>query len=37
MSVKAKDIIAIMDAIAPPIFAEDWDNIGLLLGREIEM
>ncbi|HHW70646.1 MAG TPA: Nif3-like dinuclear metal center hexameric protein [Clostridiales bacterium] len=33
MSVKAKDIIAIMDAIAPPIFAEDWDNIGLLLGE----
>ena len=28
MSVKVRDIIDIMDRIAPPIFAEDWDNVG---------
>lgn len=34
MSVKVRDIIDIMDRIAPPIFAEDWDNVGLLIGDE---
>ena len=32
MSVQIRDIIAIMEKIAPTSFAEDWDNVGLLVG-----
>ena len=27
-----KEIVAALDAIAPPSMAEDWDNVGLLVG-----
>ena len=30
---KVRDIVAALDAIAPPAYAEDWDNVGLLVGR----
>ncbi len=33
MSVNVADIIKIMEEIAPPAMAEDWDNVGLMLGR----
>lgn len=33
MSVNVADIIKIMEEIAPPVMAEDWDNVGLMLGR----
>lgn len=33
MSVKCSDIINLMDKYAPPCLAEDWDNVGLLVGR----
>lgn len=32
MSVKCGDIISFMDQLAPASLAEDWDNIGLILG-----
>lgn len=32
MSAKLSDIIQILDNIAPPFLAEEWDNIGLQLG-----
>lgn len=32
MPVTCADIVKMMDAIAPPSLAEDWDNPGLLLG-----
>jgi dinuclear metal center YbgI/SA1388 family protein len=31
---KVKDIIKIMEHIAPPHLAEPWDNVGLLVGSE---
>ncbi len=30
---RMSDLIAAMEAIAPPSFAESWDNVGLILGR----
>ena len=33
MSVNVADIIKIMEEIAPPAMAENWDNVGLMLGR----
>lgn len=33
MSVNVADIIKIMEEIAPPAMAEEWDNVGLMLGR----
>lgn len=33
MSVNVADIIKILEEIAPPAMAEDWDNVGLMLGR----
>ena len=33
MSVNVADIIKITEEIAPPAMAEDWDNVGLMLGR----
>ena len=32
MSVKVKDILSVMQEIAPSEFAYDWDNVGLLVG-----
>lgn len=32
MSVKCRDIIAKLEQLAPSYLAEDWDNIGLLVG-----
>jgi dinuclear metal center YbgI/SA1388 family protein len=29
---KVREIAAVLDAIAPPALAEDWDNVGLLIG-----
>ncbi len=29
-----KDIVGIMEEIAPPVLAEKWDNVGLLVGCE---
>jgi dinuclear metal center YbgI/SA1388 family protein len=28
------DVIAFLEKFAPPVLAEDWDNVGLLVGRE---
>ncbi len=33
MTATLSDIIAIMDEIAPPSLAEDWDNVGLQVGQ----
>ena len=33
MNANVADIIKIMEEIAPPTLAEEWDNAGLLLGR----
>lgn len=33
MSVNVAEIIKIMEEIAPPSLAEEWDNVGLMLGR----
>lgn len=33
MNANVADIIKIMEEIAPPTLAEEWDNVGLLLGR----
>jgi dinuclear metal center YbgI/SA1388 family protein len=30
---RVADLVAAMDAIAPPHFAENWDNVGLIAGR----
>lgn len=30
--IKAKDLTAFLDKMAPPSLAEDWDNVGLLAG-----
>jgi len=32
MACRVKDIVALMEEIAPPAYAEDWDNVGLLVG-----
>ena len=38
MAVKCGDIIRFMEEFAPPKLAEDWDNVGLLVGsREDEI
>ena len=38
MAVKCEDIIKFMEEFAPPILAEDWDNVGLMVGsREDEI
>ena len=34
MSCKVSDIITIMEEIAPPDLAEDWDNVGLQIGSK---
>ncbi|HHU78193.1 MAG: Nif3-like dinuclear metal center hexameric protein [Caldicoprobacterales bacterium] len=34
MSYKVKDIIRLMEEIAPPALAESWDNTGLLVGSK---
>jgi dinuclear metal center YbgI/SA1388 family protein len=34
MSVKCKDIISIIENIAPPCLASKWDNVGLLIGDD---
>ena len=31
---KCKDVIACLEKIAPRCFAEKWDNVGLIAGRE---
>jgi len=31
-SPKVRDIVAVLDEIAPPALAESWDNVGLLVG-----
>ena len=28
------DVIAFLESFAPPALAEEWDNVGLLLGRK---
>lgn len=33
MLITLNDIIKLMEKIAPPALAEDWDNVGLMLGR----
>lgn len=33
MLVTLNDIIGLMEQIAPPALAEEWDNVGLMLGR----
>lgn len=33
MSISVADIVKIMEEIAPPVLAEGWDNVGLMLGR----
>lgn len=33
MAVTLNEIINLMEQIAPPALAEDWDNVGLMLGR----
>ncbi len=38
MTVKCRDVIKFMEDFAPPVLAEDWDNVGLMLGsREDEI
>jgi len=32
--VRAKEIISFLDIMAPPSLAEDWDNVGLLVGSK---
>jgi putative NIF3 family GTP cyclohydrolase 1 type 2 len=32
MSLKVKDVIKIMETIAPPKLAENYDNVGLMVG-----
>ena len=32
MSVKVKDIMGVMERIAPKKLAEGWDNVGLAIG-----
>ncbi len=32
MNVTVSDIIQFVEALAPPLLAEEWDNVGLLLG-----
>ena len=34
MAATIADIIGIMENIAPPSLAEEWDNVGLQLGQE---
>ena len=31
---KCNDVIACLEKVAPRCFAEKWDNVGLLVGRE---
>lgn len=33
MEATVNDIAQMMDSIAPPVLAEEWDNVGLLIGR----
>jgi dinuclear metal center YbgI/SA1388 family protein len=33
MSVKCSEVIKLMESYAPPRLAEDWDNVGLLVGE----
>ncbi|MCQ2437418.1 MAG: Nif3-like dinuclear metal center hexameric protein [Clostridia bacterium] len=33
MPVKVRDIADILNEIAPPVLAEEWDNVGLLVGH----
>ena len=40
MSCRAEDLIALLEELAPPEWAEDWDNVGLQVGsaqREVEV
>jgi len=30
---RVSDLVEVMESIAPPCLAEEWDNVGLLLGR----
>ena len=32
MAIKLKDLISIMEAVAPPILKESYDNVGLMVG-----
>ncbi|MCX8130634.1 MAG: Nif3-like dinuclear metal center hexameric protein [Clostridia bacterium] len=32
MKIKCKDIVSFLEKLAPPDLAEDWDNVGLILG-----
>ena len=34
MSVKCHEIISAMETLAPPKLAENWDNVGLMLGSQ---
>jgi dinuclear metal center YbgI/SA1388 family protein len=34
MSPHVHDLVAAMDCIAPPALAQEWDNVGLLIGSE---
>jgi dinuclear metal center YbgI/SA1388 family protein len=36
MSCRIEEIIALLEQLAPPAFAEDWDNVGLQLGSARE-
>jgi dinuclear metal center YbgI/SA1388 family protein len=39
MACKVAEIVALMEELAPPAYAEDWDNVGLQVGsreREVE-
>lgn len=34
MAAKVKDLICFMEKIAPPMLAESWDNVGLMVGEK---
>lgn len=34
MTAKVRDIVKILNDMAPPALAEEWDNVGLLVGRQ---
>ena len=31
-SLRVQDVVDVLEAVAPPVLAQDWDNVGLLLG-----
>ncbi|MCL2236341.1 MAG: Nif3-like dinuclear metal center hexameric protein, partial [Defluviitaleaceae bacterium] len=34
MAVKMQEIMTVLETLAPVALAEDWDNVGLILGRK---